>query len=281
MRRSFVKIIMGSAMFGLGLNLFLIPNDLNAGGLSGLSVALVHLTGFGSVGLYTVILNLPLFALAGVKIGKHFFYSSLVGTAASSVLIDLFTLLPTPNTEPLIGCLYGGLLCGLGLGTVFASGGSTGGSDIIVRLLKRRYRNVPLGTIVIGFDLLVAVITGVVFQDIGRTLYSAIAIFLSGRVIDAVVYRFDYSRVALVITKYHRELARAIGSELGRGATFLHAQGSFSGQELNVVLTAIRRQQLAELKRLVAETDPSAFIIVQEAHQILGDGFLRYSNEML
>ncbi len=281
MGKLFVRTILGTALFALGFRLFLLPNELNAGGISGLSMLLVQLTGVGSVGVYTMVLNLPLFVLAGFKLGKRFLVGSFVGTVTASVLIDLFALLPFPKTEPLIGCLYGGILCGLGLGTVFAAGSSTGGSDIIVRLLKHRYKAVPLGKITMGFDLAVAVITGLVFNNFEKTLYSAVAIILLGRVIDAVVYRFDYSRVVLIISRHHQAIAERISSRLGRGATFLYAKGSFSGQELNVVLTAIRRQQLSELKELVTETDPDAFVIVQEAHQVLGDGFLHPGREMV
>ena len=271
--KKLVKIILGCFVFGLGLDLFLIPNGINAGGISGLSMALVHLTGFGSVGVLTMTINLPLFALAGVKLGKDFFKLSLFGTAVSAVLIDLIAFLPYPKTEPLVGCLYGGLLCGLGLGMVFAVGGSTGGSDIIVRLLKRKFAQIPLGNIVVMFDLLVALLTGIVFRDVGRTLYSMIAIVLVGRIIDAVVYRFDYSRVVLIISPKSQLIARCSGNKLGRGATFLYGRGSVSGAELQVVLSAIRRQQLTELKKLVTAVDPNAFVIVQEAHQVLGDGF--------
>ena len=271
--KKLIKVICGSLLFSLGLDLFLLPNGINAGGISGLSMALVQLTGLGSVGLLTLAINLPLFVLAGVKLGKEFLRLSLMGTVISSALIDLVAYLPYPKTEPLVGCLYGGLLCGLGLGTVFAVGGSTGGSDIIVRLLKRKYARFPLGSIVVCFDLLVAALTGLVFRDVGRTLYSAIAIVLVGRVIDAVVYRFDYSRVVLIISRASREIARNIGTTLGRGATFLYARGSYSGEDTLVVLTAVRRQQLTELKRLVTDIDPAAFVIVQEAHQVLGDGF--------
>lgn len=276
-----VKVLLGCAIFALGFNLFLEPNGLNAGGLSGLAMALVHLIGVGTVGMVTMIVNLPLFAIGGLKIGKRFFYGSLIGMVSLSLLIDLFALLPVPETEPLIGALYGGLLCGTGLGTVFATGASTGGSDIVVRLLKLRFQHVPIGTINVVLDVGVAVLTGLVFWDISRTLYSAIAIFITGQVIDAVVYRFDYSKVALIISPEYEKIAQQIGVELDRGATFLQGQGSFSGKDTKVVLTAVRKQQLAELKRLVVEIDPNAFIIVQEAHQVLGDGFSRYSKESL
>ena len=275
------KIILGCGIFSLGFNLFLVPNGLNAGGLSGLAMVLVQLVGVGTVGIVTAIFNLPLFALAGMKIGRKFFLGSLLGMVSVSVMIDLFAMIPPPETEPLIGAIYGGLICGGGLGLVFMTGASTGGSDIIVRLLKMRYRNIPIGTINIMFDAGVAILTGIAFWDLSRTLYSGIAIFITGQVIDAVVYRFDYSKVALIITPEHEQVARAIGKQLDRGATFLSGQGVYSGNDTKVVLTAVRKQQLAELKQLVVDIDPNAFIIVQEAHQVLGDGFSRYSKDSL
>lgn len=276
-----VKTVTGCAMFGLGFNLFLEPNGLNAGGIAGFAMSLVNILDFGSVGLITALINLPLFAIAGIKIGKKFFFGSLFGMACVSGFIDLFALLPRPETEPLLGALYGGVICGLGLGLVFSAGVSTGGSDIIVRLLKRKWRNVPIGVITIGFDFVVAAMTGIVFQDINLALYSGVAIFISGQVVDMVVYRFDYSRVALIITARHEVVAQEIAKQLDRGATFLHGEGSYSHKNTKVVLTAVKRQQLAQLKQLVSEQDPDAFIIVQEAHQVLGDGFSRYTKDSL
>ena len=275
------KTLIGCIIFSLGFNMFLEPNGLNAGGVSGLSMVFVNLAQFSSVGVVTAVLNLPLFILAGMKVGKKFFFGSLFGMLLSSTLIDLLAFLPTPNVEPLIASVYGGAICGLGIGIVFSAGASTGGSDIIVRLLKLKWRNVPIGTINICFDFIVAALTGIVFQDIRSTLYSGIAIFLAGRVVDAVVYRFDYSKVALVISKEHDAIAKAIVEKLDRGATFLHGEGTYSRQDTKVVLTAVKRQQLSELKELVVEIDPDAFIIVQEAHQVLGDGFARYSKDSL
>ena len=276
-----LKTIIGCAMFAAGFNLFLEPNGLNAGGIAGFAMALVHILKFGSVGLLTVLINLPLFAVSGIKLGKKFFFGSLFGMSCVSVFIDLFALLPRPETQPLLAAVYGGAICGLGIGVVFSAGVSTGGSDIIVRLLKMKWRNVPIGVINICFDFAVAAFTGIVFQDINRALYSGVAIFISGQVIDAVVYRFDYSRVALIITSKYEVIAQEIAKQLDRGATFLHGEGSYSHEHTKVVLTAVKRQQLAQLKELVAELDPDAFIIVQEAHQVLGDGFSRYTKDSL
>lgn len=273
----YLKIIVGSAIFGLGFNLFLEPNDLNAGGITGLSMVLVELFGFGTIGVITAVINLPLFAIGGLKIGKKFFVDSLIGMALLSIFIDVFAFIPRPNTEMLLGALYGGVVCGFGLGMVFSTGGSTGGSDIIVRLLKLKYQYVPIGVITTIFDAVVAVLTGLVFRDVNMALYSGVCIFVTGRVIDVVVYEFDYSKVALIISKDYEIIAKRIGDDLQRGSTFLDGQGVYSGKETKVILTAVKKQQIADLKQLVVEIDPDAFIIVQEAHQVLGDGFARYS----
>ena len=273
--------LLGSAVFALGFDFFLAPNDLNSGGISGLAMVAAEVLGFGSVGALSILMNLPLFILGGLKIGRKFFLGSLLGMVFSSLLIDALAAVPFPATEPLIGALYGGVVCGLGLGVVFVSGTSTGGSDILVRLLKLRYRNVPIGQISMSFDAVVVLLTGLVFHDVTKALYTGVAVFICGKVIDAVVYRFDYSNVALIITKEYEEIARQIGLRLDRGATFLHAEGSYSGKPTKVVLAAIRKQQLAELKELAVEIDPDAFIVVQEAHQVLGEGFSRYSRDSL
>ena len=276
-----LKIAVGCFLFGLGFDLFLEPYGMNSGGISGLAMVLVHLLGYGTVGTLNLLINLPLFVIGGLKIGRKFFFGSLVGMLLLSTAIDLCALIPVVEMDPLLAAIYGGALCGGGLGMVFVTGASTGGSDIIVRLLKLKYQNVPIGTINIFFDMVVALLTGLVFQDLACTLYSGVAIFLTGQIVDAVVYRFDYSKVALIISVHHEQIAKAIGTQLRRGCTYLHGQGAYSGADREVILTAVKKQQLAELKQLVVEIDPDAFIIVQEAHQVLGDGFARYSKHAL
>ena len=275
------RIVLGSAIFGLGFAIFLEPNNLNAGGISGLAMILVHLLNFGTVGMATLLINLPLFIIGGIKVGKKFFVGSVIGTAASSILLDLFALIPPPSVEPMLATLYGGVICGLGLGMVFSTGASTGGSDIVVRLLKLKYENVPIGTISIIFDAIVVVLTGLVFQDFSKALYSGVTVFVSGQIVDAVVYRFDYSKVALIISREHEKIVSEIDTKLERGATYLNGEGTYSGKACKVILTVVKKQQVAELKRLVVDVDPNAFIVVQEAHQVLGEGFSRYSKDSL
>lgn len=273
--------ILGSAIFAVGFAYFLMPNDLSPGGISGLALIIVELLGFGSVGTLAILINLPLFIMGGLKIGKQFFFGSLLGMLLSNTLIDLLAAFGLPAMDPLLGVLYGGVICGLGLGLVFVSGTSTGGSDILVRLLKLKYRNVPIGQISICFDALVVILAGLVFRDLDKALYTGITVFISGKMVDAMVYRFDYSKVVLIISREYEAIAREIGIRLDRGATFLHGEGSYTHRETKVALAAVRKQQITELKELVMEIDPGAFVIVQEAHQVLGDGFSRYSKNAL
>ena len=276
-----VKTILGSAVFALGFSLFLEPNNINSGGISGLAQALAHMIGIQNVGLLSVLLNLPLFLIGGIRVGRRFFAGSLIGMLVSGVLIDLFAPISIGFQDTLVSGIYGGLLCGLGIGIVFAAGTSTGGSDILVRLLKLRYRNVPIGIISTAFDALVVILTGFVFRDVSRALYSGVAVFITGQVMDIVVYRFDYSKVAFIISDSAEEIARDVAEKLDRGVTFLDGQGYYTRQDKKVVLTVVKKGQLADLKELVMERDADAFVIVQEAHQVLGDGFSHYSKDAL
>lgn len=277
--------IVGSAIFGAGYAIFLGPNNLNAGGISGLSAVIVRLINpngtipFISVGVLTILINLPLFAIGGLKIGKRFFFGSLIGLGLSSMIMDYLPI--SLMLEPLLAALYGGVVTGFGLGIVFMAGTSTGGSDIVVRLVKLKARNTNIGVIAMVFDVFVVALTGMVFGNIENALYTGITAFLCSKVIDMVVYGFDNSKTALIITKEYEKVPAAIDAKLGRGATFLYSQGTYSMQDSKVVLVAVKRQQIAELKELVVEIDPKAFVILQEAHQVLGDGFATHSKDSL
>ena len=142
-------------------------------------------------------------------------------------------------------------------------------------------RNFKLGTISFGFDFLVSVLTGIVFRDMTKTLYTLIAIFLTSRVMDMVVYSFDNSKVALIISPEYEKIAEMVCDKLGRGVTYLYGQGYYSRKDTKVLLVAVKRYQLAQLKEYVVQIDPDAFIILQDAHQVLGDGFIRYSEHSL
>ena len=273
--------VLGSAVFAVGFAFFLMPGEMNAGGISGLAQVISHLLGFGSVGTLSILINLPLFILGGMKIGKRFFAGSLLGMVLSSLLIDALDGLLVLELEPLVAVLYGGVLCGLGLGMVFVCGTSTGGSDILIRLLKLKYRNVPIGQISMYFDAAVVILTGIVFRDVTKALYTGIAVFVTSQVIDAVVYRFDYSKVVLIISDQYEAITQFIMRELDRGATYLEGSGSYSGNPKKVIMTVVKPAQIADLKEAVMALDSKAFLVVQDAHQVLGEGFSHYSKESL
>ena len=277
--------IVGSFIFGAGFSIFLDPNGLNAGGISGLAAVLVELVNpngtipFLTVGLLTIVINLPLFAIGGLRIGKRFFFGSLLGLSLSSFVMDNIHFVV--ETEPLMAAIYGGAITGFGIGMVFLAGASTGGADIVVRLVKLKAKSTNIGQIAMTFDMFVVVLTGLVFGNISNALYTGITVFICGKVLDAVVYGFDNTKMAMIITSEYEEVAKQISDKLGRGATYLYSQGTYSLRDSKVVLVAIYPKQIAELKDLIIAVDPNAFVILQEAHQVLGDGFIKHTKDSL
>lgn len=275
--RRYALILFGSALFAIGFDLFLEPNHINCGGVSGFAMVILHIWDFTTIGVLSAIINVPLFLLGLKKVGTQFFVGSLVGMVASSALIDwLAKLLPPIHTDMLISALFGGAIIGAGLGIVFAEGASTGGTDILGRLLKRVMRNMPIGKVMLMMDIVIITLTGIVFRDVNNTLYSAVTLAVSSVVLDKVVYGADYSKVAWIISDHFEEIAFDIDSILDRGVTLMDAQGFYARKDKSVLLCAVKRKQVAELKELVHRIDPNAFVILQDAHQVLGDGFKRY-----
>ncbi len=276
-----VWITVGSAIFALGFDIFLMPHQFGAGGVSGLAVIINAFVPFLSVGVISLIVNIPLFIAGYRTIGRKFFWGSLAGMLISSVLIDAFAFLPIISTEPLLGAIFGGLLVGGGCGIVFMQGASTGGVDIAARLLKRKFLELPIGKLMLMVDMCIAILTGIAFRDLNKVLYCIVALFVCSEATDAVVYRLDYSYAAIIITDLDALVRDAIDEKLERGCTYLKGEGSYTHQEKNVIFCAIKRQQIAELKEIVMNVDPNAFLVLQEAHQVLGEGFERYSKNRL
>ncbi len=274
-------VLLGGAVFALGFNWFLLPNSISAGGLSGLSLILVHVIGFGSVGVFTALLNVPLFAVGWRRLGRSFFLRSLTGMLSSSLFLELFAFLPVPSTDPLLGALAGGVCCGVGIGLVFSRGATTGGADMIARLLKTSFPGIPMGRLIFLVDMVVVALTGLVFRDLNKALYSVVTLYVSSLLVDRLLYGPDVATVAMIFSSRYDIIAKAIGDELHRGVTVLSARGWHSGRERPVILSAVRKNQIASLRTLIHNVDPEAFVILQEAHQILGRGFRRYNGEKL
>lgn len=281
--RNLLLVAAGSVIFALGFDLFLEPAGFTCGGVSGIAMLIVYGVDVPwlTVGLLSALINIPLFFFGYRQIGKYFFFGSMLGMVVTSVGFDLFALLPVPQVEPLVAAIFGGVMIGAGLGIVFVGGASTGGVDIVARLMKLKFRNFPIGKILLAMDLCTAVATGIVYGEVNNTLYSAITLFLSSVVLDKVVYGLDYAKVALIISDKYEEIAVAIDTQLDRGITLLRGQGYYLRNDKYILLSAVKRKQLAQLKELVMTIDPKAFIILQDAHQVLGDGFKRYDRNEL
>ena len=277
-----LTILAGAALYSVGFDLFWKPAALNGGGVSGLSLVIFKVTGFASVGVINFLINVPLFVAGRAKLGNRFFIGSCLGMLFSSITLDLFDRLPAPKLDNIfLPIIYGGIVCGLGVGLIVRAGATAGGSDILIRLIKMRRQNASVGTISLCIDTCIILLNALIFRDIQTALYSGISVYIYSKVFDAVIYRFDYSRVALIISKNHKEIADVIADKMHRGVTFLEGEGYYTHEHTKVVMTAMPNKQLPELKQLVTGVDPNAFIIIQDSHNILGEGFQKYSKTNL
>lgn len=273
-------ILFGSACYALGFDLFLLPHQMNAGGVSGAAMLICAALNWDGVGFLTLAINIPLFILGYRHLGRRFFAGSLIGTVAVSSFLELFTVLPAPQTDVMLGVVFGGGLAGVGLGVVFCAGASTGGVDIIASLLRQKLRNLSIGKLMLAVDSAIVAMTGVVYGDLNKTLYSALTLFLCTYVLDTVIFGMNDSSVALIVSDQYERIAHEIEVKMGRGVTMLNGRGGYTGAEKTVLLVAVRKQQTTQLKKLLEQEDPNAFLILQRAHQVLGNGFSRYSDNV-
>lgn len=269
--REFVGITIGVLVTALGLDVFLVPNRLAAGGVSGLATVAHYRLGL-PVGLTMALLNVLLFALATGVYGWRYGAKTVYGAFALSFAVDLLApIAPTLPGEPFLGTLYGGILTGIGVGIVFRSGGNTGGTDIIVQLLQK-YVNLGVGQLFLLVDTSVMLVAASAFGA-KLALYGMIAVIIGGRVIDFVQEGLVVAKAAFIISERSDEVAAAILGELKRGATALSSRGLFTGKFRETILCVVSRRELPALKSVVYRVDPSAFIVVTDASEVVGEGF--------
>ena len=268
-----VYSVLGSAVVALAVAVFTVPNDIAPGGVSGLATALAYISPI-SVGVWTLLLNVPLLLAAWRLLGLRPLVFTLLATVLLSVFIDLFgVLLPGYTNNVLLAAAAGGVLSGLGVGLLFLRGISTGGTDLAALLLKKPFPNVPNGIMLLVIDALVVAIAVVIFRDIEVALYSAITIYLASKVIDALAQGVDYAKVIYIITERGEEISRVLNERTDRGTTLLSAVGGYTGKSKHMVVTVTRRNVLAQTLRLIRETDPAAFTFVTDSTEVHGQGF--------
>lgn len=267
---SYAQIILGALIGGAAYPLFMTPNKIAPGGITGIATILNHLFQW-PVGTVTLILNVPLFLISYRAMGRIFAFRSLVATLFFTLFIDVLPLQPM-TTDPLLGALYGGVMLGAGLGLIMRGGATTGGSDMVARMVNKRFQFISTGSFLFAIDFAVVVSAGFL---IGATeaLYSLICIFLSARIMDTIIIGFSSNKACFIISSRWQEISDRIMRDMDRGVTQLTARGAYTGAERPTLLCVIGRSEIMALKRILREEDEKAFVIIVEAHEAIGDGF--------
>ena len=278
----FLVITLGSAAYALGFVWCYVPNGIAFGGITGVAQIINFLIPAFPIGVTVIVLNVPLFILGWKFIGGQLLVSSLYTMFISSIFIDVLTpLRDWQPMEPLLACIFGGLLMGLSLGLIFQRGATTGGTDLIARLLKLKLKWLPMGKLLMGIDLTVIVLVAAVFRTLYAALYGLVALYITTIVMDGVLYGLDTAKVAYIISDKNEVICDAIVRDLDRGVTILHGQGAYTRTEKDVLLCAFKQREIAAIRSAVKEIDPSAFLIVCDAHEVLGEGFRDYKKDDL
>lgn len=267
-----LMIIVGSFITALAFNLFLVPNHIASGGVSGLSVIAQSL--FGIEPAYTQwALNIPLFIAGFLLLGRDYAIRSLLGTVVLPLFVFITRDFPVPTTDPLLASLYGGIGVGLGLGIVFRGRGSTGGLSTLAQIIQK-YSGLSLSVCVVLMDGTVIALAGFILSP-EKALYALIGLYITGKIIDSIELGFNYTKVAYIIAENTEAISEAVLSELDRGLTKLSARGGYTGDDRTVLMVVVGQSEVTRLKTLVQKLEPTAFVIITNAHEVLGEGFKR------
>ncbi len=269
----YLLTIVGSALLAVATAVFIRPINAPLGGLSGIAQVISFLTNL-PMGILIIIMNIPLFLISWKSFGRKFMMLALVATVVSSVLIDLMHgTVPIITDNRLLSALYGGVIMGAGLGLVFSRGGTTGGSDIIAKLIHRRVEFLSMGRISLIINAIVISIATIVFKSLESALFALIVQFVSSSVIDSILHGLDHANACLIITPDADGMAEAIQTKMKRGVTGLTGHGMYSKADRVVLLVAVRSHEVGVLKRIVYEQHNQAFVIMLNANEVLGKGF--------
>ena len=279
---SYFWITVGSLVYALGFDWCYAPNAIGFGGITGLAQIINAVLPWAPIGTVVIVLNIPLFFLGWRLLGGHLLLSSLYAMFISSVFVDVIAaLVPFQPMDPMLAAIFGGILVGLSLGIILLQGATTGGTDLLARLLKLRFAWLPMGKLLMVVDLAVIVAVAAAFRNLSSALYGVVSLYIFTAVMDMVLYGLDSAKVAYIISSKPDEISKVILDELDRGITILHGEGGWSGDPKKVLLCAFKQKQIVPLRRMVKEIDPEAFLIVCDAHEVLGDGFRSYQQNDL
>lgn len=278
--KKYVVITVAAVLFGAGISLFIDPNNLAPGGVSGLSIILSRLVPI-ETGTLFMLLNIPIIALGIWKFGWKFILSTLYAIFVSSAATNAFQQMEPLTKEPLLGALFGGVLVAVGLGYVLRSGATTGGTDIIVKCLKLKKPHLKTGTIFLVIDSIIIGIGGIVFGNIDTVLYSAVSAFTTSQMLDLVLYGKDGAKMIYIISNASAAITERILKELNVGVTYLSGTGAYKKEEKQVIFCVVKKQNAYKVEEIVKQEDASAFMIISSATEIYGEGYKSYFGEKL
>lgn len=269
-------IILGALVFSAGINCFTAPNDIAPGGVGGLATVISFLSGHKlGIGLIFGLINIPLVIAGFIRLGRPLMIRTLLAVVVTTLATDYLNgLFPVYAGDRIIAAVFGGVLIGSGIGLVYLRDGTTGGTDIINKLIQKAKPHLSLGSIMMITDAFVVIISILAFGNLESGLYAIITIFVSGRIMDVILYGGREGKSVLVFSEKSEEIGQAIIHSISRGATFLKAQGVYTHKDKNVICCAVHKNEYVKLKRLVKEIDEHAFIITATADEVLGEGFL-------
>lgn len=270
--KKYLIILLVSILYGAGTSLFLEPNDLVPGGLTGIAMILNRFLPIGT-GTIFLILNIPIIALAWYKFGGKFIISTLYAVGCVSVATDIFTGMPAVTKEPLLAVFMGDILIAFSIATIFKCGATSGGADIIIKLLRLKYPHIRTGRLFMIFDISVVALSGILFQNIDASLYAFVGIFVMSAVMDLVLYGQDEAKMVFIISEKSEILASKIMSDVDAGVTFLTGRGAYSKREKEVILCVVRKSAYPKVEEIIKDEDPASFLIVTHAHEIYGEGY--------
>lgn len=268
----YIYIIIGAFLMAVSTALFLLPNQLSTGGISGISTILYYLCNY-PVGLTMLLINVPLFVIAMVKVNKRLFFKSILGTVLLSVFIDLLGNLSPITNDRFLACIYGGIIMGIGTAIILKAGASTGGTDLLSYVIRAYNNKFKSSRVIIIADTIIIFFNIIFFREIEIGLYSVIAIYLMGKMIDIIFEGIYFTKIMFIISEKYEEISKEIGILVKRGSTGIYSKGMYSGKQNVMLFCVASRKEVAEIKQIIKQIDKNAFIVTTDAIETLGKGF--------
>lgn len=266
------QIAFGTAIMAIGTSLFLLPNKLSSGGFSGIATITYYLFNW-KMGYVILLLNIPFFILALIRIGKEFVARSILGTAFLSFFIDLFDKIPAITADKFLACIYGGIIIGIGTSIILRVSASTGGSDLVSYIIKSFKPGLSTSYIIVIFDFIVVSLNVICFKQLEIGLYSAISIYLMGKVIDIVFEGIEFSKMIFIISPKYKEISDEIGNKIYRGVTGISSQGMYTNKKQTMLMCIASRNEVIKIRQIANRIDSKSFSVITNVREVYGKGF--------